>query len=42
VVLVQRLRLRPADAQARARASALLAAGRVPALEAIQLRRALG
>jgi DNA-binding SARP family transcriptional activator len=42
MVLLQRLRLHPADAPARARASALLAAGCVPALEAAQLRNALG
>jgi tetratricopeptide (TPR) repeat protein len=42
MVLVQRLRLHPADAPARARAVALLSAGCVPALEAAQLRNALG
>jgi uncharacterized protein HemY len=42
LVLVQRLRLRADDAAARQRASALLAAGRVPALEAALLRSAPG
>jgi DNA-binding SARP family transcriptional activator len=42
MVLVQRLRLQAADAPARERALALLAAGRVPALEAARLRSVLG
>jgi DNA-binding SARP family transcriptional activator len=42
MVLVQRLRLQPTDAEARERALALLAAGVLPALEAAQLRGALG
>jgi DNA-binding SARP family transcriptional activator len=42
MVLLQRLRLQAADAPARERALALLAAGRVPALEAALLRSALG